>query len=112
MSLPSPGVLLRAAELALTNEQPIYLDYFSDSVSKTCCIGVRDDNSKNLVKTDSEYGRNIKKHTEIYVNIQKLMEQKLILLNPLLHGFIIGYHKFLKNNLNVFVFLLYIILNF
>lgn len=55
MSLPSPGVLLRAAELALTNEQPIYLDYFSDSVSKRCCIGVRDDNSKNLVKTDSEY---------------------------------------------------------
>ena len=70
MSLPSPGVLLRAAELAITNEQPIYLDYFSDSVSKACCIGIRDDNSKNLVKTDSEYTsciQNIAKCEDCYI---------------------------------------------
>jgi len=55
MVLPSAGVLLRAAQLAIDEDKPIYLDYFEDSVDKKCCIGVQPDNTKYLVKSDSEY---------------------------------------------------------
>lgn len=55
MVLPSASVLLRAAQLAVDEDKPIYLDYFEDSVNKKCCIGVQLDNTKYLVKSDSEY---------------------------------------------------------
>lgn len=54
MALPSATVLLRAAQLSVDEDKPIYLDYYRDSVAKTCCIGVKD-GSKYLVKTDNEY---------------------------------------------------------
>ena len=55
MSLPSASVLLRAAQIAMESDKPIYLDYFTDSVEKKCCIGVQSDNTKNLVKSENEY---------------------------------------------------------
>ena len=55
MSLPSTSVLLRASQVAIDQDKPIYLDYYRDSVEKTCCIGVQPDNTKFLVKSDSEY---------------------------------------------------------
>jgi hypothetical protein len=55
MSLPSASVLLRAAQLAIDDDKPMYLDYFRDSVEKKCCVGVQPDNTKYLVKSDSEY---------------------------------------------------------
>lgn len=55
MSLPSASVLLRAAQVAIEQDKPIYLDYYRESVEKTCCIGVQTDNTKFLVKSDSEY---------------------------------------------------------
>lgn len=54
MALPSAGVLLRAAQLSIEKDTPIYLDYYTDSVEKKCCIGVQDA-TKFLVKSDSEY---------------------------------------------------------
>lgn len=54
MALPSASVLLRAAQLALDDDRPIYLDYFRDSLEKKCCIGVQD-TTKYLVKSDTEY---------------------------------------------------------
>lgn len=54
MALPSASVLLRAAQVAIEQDKPIYLDYYRESVAKTCCIGVQD-NVKYLVKSDSEY---------------------------------------------------------
>lgn len=54
MALPSAGVLLRAAQISIEKDTPIYLDYYTDSVEKKCCIGVQDA-TKFLVKSDSEY---------------------------------------------------------
>lgn len=54
MALPSASVLLRAAQLAIDEDKPIYLDYYTDSVEKKCCIGVQE-GTKYLVKSDSEY---------------------------------------------------------
>jgi hypothetical protein len=52
--VPSAGVLLKAAQLAIEKDVPICLDYYLDSVEKKCCIGVTD-TEKFLVKSDSEY---------------------------------------------------------
>ena len=55
MSTPPPAsVLLRAAQVSMAEDRPIYLDYFQDSLDKKCCIGVRE-TEKFLVKSDSEY---------------------------------------------------------
>jgi hypothetical protein len=52
--IPSASVLLRAAQLSVDEDKPIYLDYYNDSVEKKCCIGVQE-GTKYLVKSDSEY---------------------------------------------------------
>lgn len=54
-TLPPANVLLRAAQVAMDQDKPIYLDYYSDSVEKKCCIGVQADNTKYLVKSNEEY---------------------------------------------------------
>jgi hypothetical protein len=54
MSVPPASVLLRAAQVSIAEDKPIYLDYFQDSVEKKCCIGVQE-TTKYLVKSDSEY---------------------------------------------------------
>jgi hypothetical protein len=55
MAIPSASVLLRASQLAIDDDKPIYLDYYRDSIEKKCCIGVQPDSTKYLVKSDSEY---------------------------------------------------------
>jgi hypothetical protein len=52
--VPSATVLHKAAEIATEQDRPIYLDYYSDSIAKTCCIGVQG-TTKMLVKSDTEY---------------------------------------------------------
>jgi len=52
--IPSASILLRAAQLSVDEDKPIYLDYYNDSLEKKCCIGVQD-GTKYLVKSDSEY---------------------------------------------------------
>lgn len=58
MAVPNASVLLRAAQLAIDQDKPIYLDYYSDSIEKKCCIGVQD-TTKYLVKSDTEYTSSI-----------------------------------------------------
>ena len=53
-AVPPPAVLLRAAQIAVDEDRPILLDYWTDSRDKKCCIGVKDD-AKYLVKNESEY---------------------------------------------------------
>jgi hypothetical protein len=55
MAVPSPSILVRAAQLAIDDDKPIYLDYYRDRNEKKCCIGVQPDNTKYLVKSDTEY---------------------------------------------------------
>jgi hypothetical protein len=42
------------------DDRPILLDYWTDSREKKCCIGVKDD-TKYLVKTESEYTSTIQR---------------------------------------------------
>ena len=54
MSVPSATVMAQAAKVAMEQDRPIYLDYYADSLAKTCCIGVQG-STKMLVKSDTEY---------------------------------------------------------
>jgi hypothetical protein len=53
-NLPAATVLLRAAQLSMTEDKPLYFDYYQDSLEKKCSIGVKD-STKYLVKSDDEY---------------------------------------------------------
>jgi len=54
MSVPSATVLLRAAQVSIDEDKPIYFDYYRDSLEKKCCIGVQG-TTKYLVKSNDEY---------------------------------------------------------
>lgn len=54
MSVPPASVLVRAWQVSVSEDKPVYSDYYQDSVDKKCCIGVQD-STKYLVKSDSEY---------------------------------------------------------
>lgn len=54
-NLPPASVLLRAAQVAIDQDKPIYLDYYSDSIKKSCCIAVKSDGTKHIVKSPEEY---------------------------------------------------------
>ncbi len=61
MSVPSATVMVQAAKVAVEEDRPIYLDYYVDSIQKKCCIGVHGNNTKMLVKSDTEYTSSIEK---------------------------------------------------
>jgi len=46
--------MVQAAKIATEQDRPIYLDYYNDSITKACCIGVQG-TTKMLVKSDTEY---------------------------------------------------------
>ena len=72
MSTPSATVMAHVAKLAIEHDKPIYLDYFSDSLSKACCIGESGE-SKCLVKSDTEY-------TSPIESIMRLKEEKMYII--------------------------------
>ena len=59
MSVPSANVLLRAAQVSIDEDKPIYLDYYRDSVEKKCCIAVGGGTTKYLAKSNDEYTSSI-----------------------------------------------------
>lgn len=64
--------MAQAAKIATEQDRPIYLDYYSDSLEKKCCIGVQND-TKFLVKSDTEY-------TSPIESIMRLKEEKAYLV--------------------------------
>jgi len=53
--LPSDITLKHATKLAIVEDKPIMMDYWSDSLDKKALIGVKDNGDKLLVKSESEY---------------------------------------------------------
>lgn len=53
--LPSDVTFQNATKLAITEDKPIMLDYWSDSLDGKALIGVRENNEKMLVKSAEEY---------------------------------------------------------
>lgn len=55
LSLPSETTMKNAARLAISEDKPIMLDYWTASLEKKACLGVRESGEKLLVKSEEEY---------------------------------------------------------
>ena len=53
--LPSEATLKHAAKLAVVEDKPIMLDYWTASLDKKALVGVRESGEKLLVKSEDEY---------------------------------------------------------
>lgn len=53
--LPSDATLQHAAKLAVVEDKPIMLDYWTDSLDNKALIGIKDNQEKLLVKSSDEY---------------------------------------------------------
>jgi hypothetical protein len=53
--LPGETTLKHAAKLAVVEDKPIMLDYWTISLDKKAIIGVRESGEKILVKSEDEY---------------------------------------------------------
>jgi len=53
--LPSNTTLQYATKLAVSDDKPIMLDYWTLSLKKEVLIGIKEDNEKLLVKNEEEY---------------------------------------------------------
>lgn len=53
--LPSDATFQNSAKLAISEDKPIMMDYWSDSLDGKALIGVRENNEKILVKSAEEY---------------------------------------------------------
>jgi hypothetical protein len=53
--LPDNATLQHATKLAIVEDKPILLDYWTNSIEKKVLIGVKDNKEKLLVKSEEEY---------------------------------------------------------
>jgi len=53
--LPTEPTLKHACKLAVVEDKPIMLDYWTSSLDKKALIGVREGGEKLLVKSEDEY---------------------------------------------------------
>jgi hypothetical protein len=53
--LPSDITFQHASKLAIVEDKPILLDYWTDSLDKKALIGIRESGEKLLVKSAEEY---------------------------------------------------------
>jgi len=53
--LPENNTLQHAAKLAIVEDKPVMLDYWTSSLDKSSLIGVKDNKEKLLVKSEEEY---------------------------------------------------------
>jgi hypothetical protein len=59
--LPEVVTLQHATKLAIVEDKPILMDYWTSSLEKTALIGVKEDGEKLLVKSEEEYTSPISK---------------------------------------------------
>lgn len=59
--LPSDVTLKHAAKIAMVEDKPIMMDYWTSSLDKKALIGVKENGEKLLVKTEDEYTSSIAK---------------------------------------------------
>ena len=53
--IPDLETLSAAANLSITNDKPIMMDYWTASLDKKALVGVKDTGEKLLVKSEDEY---------------------------------------------------------
>lgn len=61
LRLPTETTLAHAARLAISEDRPILMDYWKNSIEGTAVVGVRENKEKLLVKSEDEYTSTIAK---------------------------------------------------
>ena len=80
-SPPSATCLQHACKLAVVDDKPIMLDYWTDSLEQKVLIGVRDNEEKLLVKNEDEYTSPISKIYKVEENYIILTENSLYIVS-------------------------------
>lgn len=79
--LPSNLTLQHAAKIAIIEDKPIMLDYWSSSCDKEVLIGVRESGEKLLVKSQEEYTSPIAKIYKVETEYIIMTENSIYLVN-------------------------------
>jgi hypothetical protein len=61
MRMPDALTMQNICKIAISEDRPIMMDYWTASIEKKALIGVRENNEKLLVKSEEEYTSPIQK---------------------------------------------------
>lgn len=79
--LPSNTTLQHSSKLAVVEDKPIMLDYWSDSCDKNVLIGVRENGEKLLIKNEEEYTSPISKIYKVEQEYIIMTENSIYVIN-------------------------------
>jgi hypothetical protein len=79
--LPSNLLLQHASKMAIVEDKPIMLDYWTSSADKSVLIGVRENGEKLLVKSEEEYTSPIAKIYKVEGEYLVVTENSIYLAN-------------------------------
>ncbi len=79
--LPSQTTLQHTLKLAIVEDRPIMMDYWTASLDKTVLIGVKESGEKLLVKSEGEYTSPISKIYKVEVEYIIVTENSVYLVS-------------------------------
>lgn len=79
--LPSNQTMTHACKMAIVDDRPIMMDYWTESLEKTVLIGVRENDEKLLVKSEDEYTSPIAKIYKVETEYIILTENSLYIVS-------------------------------
>jgi len=79
--LPSTNTLQHATKLAIVEDRPIMMDYWTGSCDKEVLIGVREDGEKLLVRNEEEYTSPITKIFKVNTEYIIMTENSIYLVS-------------------------------
>ena len=80
-TLPSSTTLQHCSKLAIVEDKPILLDYWTASCDKDVLIGVRENSEKLLVKSEDEYTSPISKIYKVETEYIIITENSIYIVN-------------------------------
>ena len=78
--MPENTTMQNAIKLAISEDKPILLDYWTSSIEKTALVGVRDTKEKLLVKSQDEYTSPIQKIYKVGTDFIIMTENSIYLV--------------------------------
>jgi hypothetical protein len=79
--MPSESTMKNAVKLAIVDDKPIILDYWTCSLDKKALIGQRDNGDKLLVKAEDEYTSIIQKFYKVGSDFIVITENSIYIVD-------------------------------
>jgi hypothetical protein len=81
-TLPNPSTLLQASKLAMAEDKPIHLDYFTDTLTGKAYMGEDSETKeKTLVKSPEEFTSQIKKVYKVAEDFIVMTENSIYIVS-------------------------------